>query len=474
MSGSTYYDDGVNSYTYEQAQSMSPPLIPNVYDVNNLDNSNGLSSPTSTFATATGLIKSSNFFSANSAFYRNFDLAIQYAYSSGDSPNDVHNPETPPDYNTLLDRMQYFFSQPAVHTNEFPTLSKINSGGTINTQTLTTALFNQYISALGSSGTPVYDAQGHITDITNLQGDLSLLNNIPGASTALVNKFYNEMNAAVNSLNVSTFQQLGIGSTLDVGTIFLSAIQQKIGNTLFSVQSNDIVVNDPSTGNPPQYLSSYQQIYFGFVPNATQDGFITSFNNFVNQEVSSNGSFNPSEDFADWVQQTLPPSVGTLPNLSASNNYAITGSSLDGNHSDSVLIVERILELLIKMISTLQNVGIAQANHLSFTTSYEQAYTGLEQQVPTYSLGQTGPNGKPLVISSSSSDTAQQNARNDINATINGNLVDNLRALNSLQQDSAKQQQSNINQTNDAVNNQVDMATTFIQQMNTLLTSVFS
>ncbi len=244
--------------------------------------------------------------------------------------------------------------------------------------------------------------------------------------------------------------------------VFLSGF----ANSLISNASLQVTMPNGTTQTfQNANLASYQQVYNAFNPGGD---FATEIKAFSTQQYNSLGYFDPSRSFSTWVRQLLPDPVAGYSKLSASNNYAITGSTLDGNRSEDVAIINRILALLISMIGVLQKVGISQANHLTFTTSYQKSYTALQQQIPTFGAGQLGPNGQQLVISPDNKNTE----RNTINSTISANLADNIRSLNSLQQDSAKQQQSNINQTNDAVTNQTDMATTFLQQLNTLLNSV--
>lgn len=216
-------------------------------------------------------------------------------------------------------------------------------------------------------------------------------------------------------------------------------------------------------------LISYKEIYEGLAPEgSTQADFEAELIAFINRQITNNGFFLPSVFVGNWIQQLKSEnSVLTPPlnaNLNPANNYAITGSTLTGNSSEKVLVINRILKLILKMIQILQNVGIAQANHLTYTTNFQRAYTALQQQIPVFL--KTGGSG----IGSGTDDAGK--ARAELNSNFNAVLADNLRALRGLQEDSAKKQQSDINQTNDAANQQTDMATTFIQQLNTLLSSI--
>jgi hypothetical protein len=145
-------------------------------------------------------------------------------------------------------------------------------------------------------------------------------------------------------------------------------------------------------------------------------------------------------------------------------NLEKIGSSLAGNGSEKVIVLNRIILLLISLIKTLQDVGIVQANRLTYLTKYQNVYTGLQTQIPVFLKDGTKP------IGTSSTEAGQ--TRNDLNSSFNGILTDNLRSLRGIQEDNAKKLQSNVNATNDAVNQQTDMVSTFIQQMQTLLSTI--
>jgi hypothetical protein len=113
-------------------------------------------------------------------------------------------------------------------------------------------------------------------------------------------------------------------------------------------------------------------------------------------------------------------------------------------------------------------VGITEAKRLQYFTNYQNVYTTLQQQIPTFTKDQAGPIGGGK---DSNSDQAQ--TRNELNSTFNGALIDNIRNLRSVQQNNAQQVQTGVNTTNDAVNQQTDMATTFIQQLSTLLSTIY-
>jgi hypothetical protein len=232
-------------------------------------------------------------------------------------------------------------------------------------------------------------------------------------------------------------------------------------NQLSSFYTTTATIQDPGAfvASDPVYeaLPTYEGIYSAFGPaHFDRTRFIADIKQFYNEQIAKNGYFLPSQSFGEWVTAVRLNYLAT--------SDLISSSSLAGNSSEKALILDRILLLLIKLIQSLQNVGIAQANRLRYITQYQQAYTALQTQIPVFTRQLNSPIG--------GSTQEESNTRNTLNTAVNGLLADNLRALRGLQEDSGKKMQSNVNQTNDAVNQQTDMATTFIQQMSSLLTVI--
>jgi hypothetical protein len=139
-------------------------------------------------------------------------------------------------------------------------------------------------------------------------------------------------------------------------------------------------------------------------------------------------------------------------------------SSIGSSNFVSTVILNNIFDLLLKMISSLQNVAAAQANRLTFQSQWQSAYTNLMAQVPVFVAGNSGP--------FSGSDTANVNARNDLN-NLNSTFTQTLQNRQSIVSDNSKALQSNINQSNDAVNQQSNLGTAIIQELGTLLSAIF-
>lgn len=221
--------------------------------------------------------------------------------------------------------------------------------------------------------------------------------------------------------------------------------------------SNIAVLKNSSAVGVFANLATYEAIYKVYARDSSDAAFQARLKQFYMDKTTTTGYFLPSHFFGDWIT--------AIRNENGSNvNLGSIGSSLEGNSSEKVLVLNRIIRLLISIIQTLQNVGIAQANRLTFITKYQNVYTTLQTQIPVFLKDGRAPIGV--------AGTEPAQTRNDLNSSFNGILTDNLRSLRGIQEDNAKKLQSNVNQTNDAVNQQTDMASTFIQQLSTLLSTI--
>jgi hypothetical protein len=219
--------------------------------------------------------------------------------------------------------------------------------------------------------------------------------------------------------------------------------------------------NFPVSNLPPSYETIFR-LYGPSYSNPTdfQAAFQTELNSFYNDMVVTKGYFTPAQDFNQWVT-----TVRTLTGVQS-------GSPLDANDASKALILNRLIALLIALVGTLQRVGVAQAARLQLTTEMQNVYTNMETQIPTFVKGDTGPLGSINPGHGIQASTQAQD-RNTLNASFNSILSQNLQSLRGVQEDRAKQYQSDVNQTNDMVNQQTDMATSFIQQLNSLLSNIF-
>lgn len=128
------------------------------------------------------------------------------------------------------------------------------------------------------------------------------------------------------------------------------------------------------------------------------------------------------------------------------------------------LILNDIFKLLTGMINIMQAATAAQANRLTFLTNWQQAYTDSLNQIHAFAQG----NGDGIDGSS----TDEMNVRNDLNQ-VNSTYTEQLRGNRSIISDDAKALQTQINQGNDAVNTQTQLATGLIQEMSQILGTIY-
>lgn len=139
-------------------------------------------------------------------------------------------------------------------------------------------------------------------------------------------------------------------------------------------------------------------------------------------------------------------------------------TSLSSANYTSTIILNRIFTLILKMITTLQNVAAAQASRLKFMSQWQSAYTDAMSQIHTFIKG----DHKAFSGTSSSDMTA----RDDLNR-LNASYTQTLQNRQSIISDDAKALQSNVNQSTDAVNQQSNLGTAILQELSSLLQVLF-
>jgi hypothetical protein len=126
-------------------------------------------------------------------------------------------------------------------------------------------------------------------------------------------------------------------------------------------------------------------------------------------------------------------------------------------------ILDRVFDLLVKMIGVLQNAAVSQSNRVNFLSEWQKAYTDAMDQVHSFTSNSKDPYDDP----DDDADLMQSlNQTNSIYTTTEQNR-------RSVVSDDAKTLQTTVNQTSDAVNNQSSLATSFLQELSTLLSTIF-
>lgn len=133
-----------------------------------------------------------------------------------------------------------------------------------------------------------------------------------------------------------------------------------------------------------------------------------------------------------------------------------------GNYTRSGILND-IFNQILQMTTSLQQVAAAQANRLNILTQWQKAYTDLMAQVPTFSEAGGAFKG---------SGTSVSKTRDDLNR-LNAAFTQTLQNRQSVVSDDAKALQSSVNQSNDAVNQQSNLGTAILQELSTLLGTIF-
>lgn len=249
-----------------------------------------------------------------------------------------------------------------------------------------------------------------------------------------------------------------------------------VSTTITNAQGDDIADNGLANGiqyNAAVTLQSYQDIYEAFNGDlgtistssanwtAAQRTFVSRFTEFYNSQVSANGYFDTSEALGAWYNYSV--------NLYTNPSYSPTIPA----QKDGTYIINEVLMALIQMIGVVQSVAAAQANQLNFLAQWQAAYTNKLNQMHIFAdgdgtvLGTTfdGKNDKWSVQS-------RTIARNTVNQ-VNQSYITKLQANQSNISDTAKAMQTNVNQSNDSANQQASIADSILQELSTILSSIF-
>jgi hypothetical protein len=139
-------------------------------------------------------------------------------------------------------------------------------------------------------------------------------------------------------------------------------------------------------------------------------------------------------------------------------------TSLAPGKYSSTNVINRVFKIILEMVNALQNVAAVQAQRLTFMSSWQKAYTDAMAQIHTFSKD----NGDRFSFDT----TDYATARDDLNR-LNAQFTSTLQNRQSVVSDDAKALQSNVNQSNDAVNQHLNLANTILDELRSLLGSIF-
>jgi hypothetical protein len=348
------------------------------------------------------------------------------------------------------------------------------------------------LSALENTALSDYAAALNSTISGNsVEGDLAVgtpnpvvLSNPPKA-TDLTSQFNAWYAAYVSTFQYGTSGSVGgagsltTGDTNDATAIFAPAAQQLNATAVVQeTPAKQTILGSglPGTTTTPA-LPSYQALFYSFFPTLSSTTQNTQFQKiyaaFVQNQVSQYGYFNPSQSYANWAHQLTVDYQQTL----GPGNVTNPATSLDTLDASKVLVLNRIFSLVTQVLTTMQNVAAAQANQLLVLTQWQNAYTQSLASMPTFLA--TGSPTTRLSDSTNSTgsnpDSADVKAseRQELNSTVLSNFRTYIQNQQSVVSNNAKTLQSNLNQTNDAVSQQANVATAIIQELSTILSAIF-
>lgn len=211
------------------------------------------------------------------------------------------------------------------------------------------------------------------------------------------------------------------------------------------------------------HLPDFINVVAAFTSGLTDAQQASVFKNFV-----INLYYNPANSNAFRLSADIGPFIDKM---SANYLAALTGSTTNVNSSVSgsfpkVKILQRIYALIVEMIGIIQEVTASQSEQLKLMTQQQSEMTSLMNDIHVFTSGDGSE------IDSTDTTSQEQTVRDSVNQ-VGTAWTDTIRANRDFIQNAAKSYQSNINSSNDAVNQQASMATSFIQELSTLLGAIY-
>lgn len=158
-----------------------------------------------------------------------------------------------------------------------------------------------------------------------------------------------------------------------------------------------------------------------------------------------------------------------FPDANAPGGIAVDSSSLHPGKYLLGLTLDRIYRLLSSMIESLQDTAVAQANRLQIFTDWQNAYNSKMASIHSFVAS-----NKDAFVSATDEEGKSEfsNARSDLN-NVNSSYTEQMKGNSNIIGNDAKQLQTILGQTQDNVNKAANMATSLIQQMQTILATIF-
>lgn len=332
-------------------------------------------------------------------------------------------------------------------------LTSFQSNGT-PTYTKNWAGLVQSMQAQGGGNTPPNSTASFQTFSANFQsitgaasnnwdGLLPIINQFPTPADFFDSLTQKVLDKAIASLTVADVPNFTSAQFMAYISKWLTAT----GN-LQTPQVTDLPASAYVAGTVPD-LNTYQSVYQAFFGTTT--GFSNALQNFYNTTISRDKYFIPSQSFADWVE-TISNTTGHV-------------QSNPGTDSDSTRIIFELLALVKDMVGTLEDLSSAQVERLKFYSNWQQSYTDLIAKIPVLTVSKLGAKIK-------GTDEQKSNAMQQV-GQYNDAWTQKLRSFRDNVASEAKSHQTAVDQTKDAINAQSSLATTLLQDLRTILQSLF-
>lgn len=264
---------------------------------------------------------------------------------------------------------------------------------------------------------------------------------------------------------------LGLANLTNSGAIIDAMVEKSVSSALKQLGS---MVN-PTSGalitELNQYytrfaaIANYFEVFQAFNLGATSgvgSAAQTALFNFIDSLANDpNGDgLNFSQDFGTWFTAVKENYIAAI-----NGNPSLALSAM-GPSSAKVAIINRIYALIAEMIEIVQKTTAAQADQLKVLSVLQGEMTNMISKAPILTSSSDGELGD------SDTDDNQSTLRDELNSVITA-WTDTIRAQRDFVKSQAQTQQTNVNNSNDAVNQQASMATALIQQQSTLLSAIY-
>lgn len=221
-----------------------------------------------------------------------------------------------------------------------------------------------------------------------------------------------------------------------------------LSNTALSYQAfyNAFFAGTPQAGN-------FDQFFAAFVSKAYGDPLTSG------SAAGTEKGFIPALQFNEFTKEVTAEYFRTI------GGSTSTGPTSSENGAAKTQVMNRIFSLLVLMIESLQKVAAAQSDRLQVLSKWQAAYTDLQNQIKYVTSENLDSRFNKNLYE-------KDGKRADFNEN-NSRYTETIKARNAVVGDDAKNLQTQLNQTTDAVNQQGSMASSILQELTSIFKSLY-